>query len=64
MSEAVAHRCPGELREVHVRGPSAPSLPPFSGPPIVYQPGPHMLELVVENEGAALQVSDSLLLRR
>lgn len=64
MSEAVAHRRPGELREVHVRGPSAPSLPPFSGPPIVYQPGPHMLELVVDNEGAALRLSDGLAIRR
>jgi hypothetical protein len=33
MSGSVAHHRPGELREVRVRGPSAPSLPPFAGPP-------------------------------
>ena len=36
MSEPAAHRRPGELREVRVRGPSAPFLPPFAGPSIVY----------------------------
>jgi hypothetical protein len=48
MREAVAHRRPGELREVHIHGPSAPSLPAFSGPPIVYRRGQHLLELIVE----------------
>jgi hypothetical protein len=63
MSEAVAHRRPSELREVRVRGPSAPSLPPFAGPSIVYEPGPHALELVVGNENSALSVSDGLIIR-
>jgi hypothetical protein len=64
MSEAVAHRHPGELCQVHVRGPSAPSLPPFSGPPVVYQRGAHLLELVVDNEGVPLRLSDGLVIRR
>jgi Glyoxalase-like domain len=63
MSEAVAHRRPGELREVRVRGPSAPVFPPFAGPPIVYREGPHLLELVVGDEGSARPVSDALVIR-
>jgi Glyoxalase-like domain len=64
MSEAAAHRRPGELREVRVRGPSAPSLPPLAaGPPIVYERGSHLLELVVDSEGTARPVSDVLLIR-
>jgi Glyoxalase-like domain len=51
---------PGELREVHIHGPSAPSLAPFAGPPIVYHPGPHMLELVIGDEGRKRLVSDAL----
>jgi hypothetical protein len=62
-SEGVAHRRPGELREVRVRGPSAPSLPAFAGPPIVYLEGPHLLELVVDGEGSARPVSDTLVIR-
>ena len=56
----VAHRQPGELREVRVHGPSAPSLPPFAGPPIVYMPGPPALELVVGTQARARSVSDAL----
>jgi Glyoxalase-like domain len=63
MSEAVAQRRPGELREVRVRGPSAPSLPPFAGPPIVYVPGPHLLELVLGDERAARPITDGLVIR-
>ena len=62
-SEAVAHRCPGELREVRVGGPSAPVLPPYAGPAIVHAPGAHLLELVVRDEGSARPVSDGLLIR-
>jgi hypothetical protein len=54
MSEAVAHRPAGELREVRIRGPSRPFLPPFAGPPIVYLQGPHLLELVVDDKGSVL----------
>jgi Glyoxalase-like domain len=32
-------RRPGDLREIRVRGPSAPSVPSFSGPPIVHVRG-------------------------
>jgi len=56
----VAHRQPGELREVRVHGPSAPSLPPFAGPPIVYVPGRPALELVVGKQSRARSVSDAL----
>lgn len=63
MSEAVAHRRPGELREVRVHGPSAPSLPPFAGPPIVHVQGPHLLELVVGLGGSGRPVSDGLVIR-
>lgn len=62
-SEPAAHRCPGELREVRVRGPSAPFLPPFAGPSIVYLQGPHLLELVVSDRGSARPVSDRLIIR-
>jgi len=57
------HRRPGELREVRVRGPSAPSLPAFAGPAVVYVHGPHLLELVVDDEGSAWPVSDVLAIR-
>jgi hypothetical protein len=63
MSEAMAHRRPGELREVRLRGPSAPSLPPFAGPRIRYELGRHLLELVVGGENPALSVSDVLVVR-
>jgi hypothetical protein len=63
MSAEVAHRRPGALREVRVRGPSAPSLQPFEGPPIVYTEGPHLLELIVGDEGRALSVSEGLVIR-
>ena len=63
MFEAVAHRSPGELREVRLRGPSAPSLPPFAEPPIVYVQGPHLLEPLIRNEGSARPVSDGLVIR-
>jgi hypothetical protein len=59
----VAHRSPGELREVRVRGPSAPFLAEFTGPPIVYSEGPHSLELVVKEEGTARPVADGLVIR-
>jgi hypothetical protein len=60
---SVAHRRPGELREVRVRGPSAPFLPPFTGPSIVYLQGPHLLELVAGGEGPARPISDCLAIR-
>ena len=63
MSGTVAHRRPGELREVRLQGPSAPSLPPFEGPPIRCEPGPHLLQLVVGSERSALSVSDVLVVR-
>jgi hypothetical protein len=61
--EGVLHRRRGELRELRLRGPSAPPLPPFAGPPIRYEPGPPLLELVVGGEGHALTVSDLLVIR-
>ena len=63
ISEPARHRRPGELREVRVRGPSAPFLPPFTGPSIVYMQGPHLLELVVGHDGSARPVSDGLIIR-
>jgi hypothetical protein len=63
-SAGAAHHRPGELREVRVRAPSPPSLPPFEGPPISHAEGPHRLELVVGNTDATLAVSDGLFLRR
>lgn len=60
---ARVQRRPGELREVRVRGPSAPCLPVFAGPPVVYEQGPHLLELVVDDEGPASRVGDALLIR-
>lgn len=63
MSEPAALRRPGELREVRVRGPSAPFLPPFAGPSIVCEQGPHLLELVVGDDGSARPVSDALIIR-
>ena len=62
-SQAVAHRCRGELREVGVGGPSAPSVPPYAGPPIVYAQGSHRLELVVGDGGTVRPVSDGLAIR-
>ncbi len=60
MSVGVSHRQPGQLREIHVHGPSAPSLPSLAGPPIVYLRGPHQLELVIGDEGRTRPVSDLL----
>jgi Glyoxalase-like domain len=60
---AGGHRRPGELRELGVRGPSAPSLPQFAGPSIVYQPGSHRLELVVDGAGTARQIADHMVIR-
>lgn len=64
MSETLGHRHPGELREVRLRGPSAPALPCFAGPSIVYSQGAHQLELVVGDEGIARPVSDGVVIRR
>jgi hypothetical protein len=60
---AVAHRHPGELREIRVHGPSAPSLPPFAGPPIIHARGSHLLELIVADEGSIRPISDGLVMR-
>jgi hypothetical protein len=60
---AVAHRHPGELREIRIQGPSAPSLPPFAGPPIIHVEGSHLLELIVADEGSVRPVSDGLAMR-
>ena len=57
---AVASRQPGDLCEIRVHGPAAPSLPPFAGPPIAYVPGPHLLELVVGDEHRSQKVSNLL----
>jgi Glyoxalase-like domain len=59
ISGAVAPRQPGDLCEVRVHGPSAPSLPPFVGPPIAYVPGPHLLELVLGDQDRSQPVSDA-----
>jgi hypothetical protein len=63
VSEAVRHRCPGDLHEVRVRGPSAPSVPSFAGPPIIYERGPHALELVVVSKGSVQTLIDGLTIR-
>jgi hypothetical protein len=63
MSGTVARRPRGELREIRVRGPSRPSLPHFAGPPIVYLKGPHLLELVVDDERRVRPISDGLIIR-
>jgi Glyoxalase-like domain len=60
MSAGVSARQPGELREIRVQGPSAPSLPAFAGPPIAYRPGRHLIELVIGDEGSPRPVSDAL----
>ena len=60
VSDTAANRQPGELREVHVHGPARPSLPPFAGPPLVYRLGPHLLELVVGEDGRTRTVTDTL----
>jgi hypothetical protein len=60
----VAHRQPGELHELRLHGPSKPSLPAFAGPQIVYEPGPHLLELVIGAADCVVSVSDCLLIRR
>jgi Glyoxalase-like domain len=60
---AATHRRPGKLREIRLRGPSPPSLPPFAGPPIVYVQGPHLLELIVGDQDRGLPVSDGLVIR-
>jgi Glyoxalase-like domain len=53
----------GALLEVRLRGPSAPSLPPFAGPPIRCEAGRHRLELVVGSESRSVSVSDILVIR-
>jgi Glyoxalase-like domain len=58
-----AHRHAGDLSEVRVRGPSPPHLPPFSGPPIVYEGGSHLLELVVGGGEHARTIGDGLVIR-
>ena len=62
-SDALAHRRPGDLREVQIRGWSPPCLPAFAGPAIVYTEGAHLLELVVDDDGSAVHVSDVLVIR-
>ena len=57
---AVASRQPGDLCEIRVHGPAAPSLPPVAGPPIAYVPGPHLLELVVGDEHRSQKISNVL----
>jgi glyoxalase-like protein len=63
MIDTTTHRRPGELREVRMHGPSPPSLPPYTGPPIVHTPGPHRLELVLDVDGTTRPVSDCLAIR-
>jgi hypothetical protein len=48
MPEAVAHRRPGELREVHVRRTVRAIATPFSGPPLRLPARLALLELVVD----------------
>ncbi len=61
--EPIVHRRTGELREVRVQGPTAPSLPSFRATPIVCETGEHLLELVVGGAGARRPVSDGLVIR-
>ncbi len=51
------------LREVRLGGPSAPSVPKFDGPPIVHTAGPHSMELVLRDAGAAHAITDGLVIR-
>jgi hypothetical protein len=60
-AHVAAHARPGALRSVRVSGPSPPSLPRYAGPPVVYAPGRHRLELVV-GDGAAQRVTELLTL--
>ncbi|MBV9193631.1 MAG: VOC family protein [Solirubrobacterales bacterium] len=60
ISAALADRQPGELREIRVHGPSAPSLPPFAGPSVSHVFGPHLLKLVIGDEGRTRTVTDAL----
>lgn len=60
ISIAVGDGQPGELREIRIYGPSAPSLPAFAGPPVSHLPGPHLLELVVGDDGRVQTVNDAL----
>jgi hypothetical protein len=62
-SAAAAHRCRGDLREVRVGGPSAPSLPSFAGPTIRHLPGAHRLELIGDEDGAVRTIGDGLVIR-
>jgi hypothetical protein len=64
MPDAVAHRRPGELRQVRVHGPSPPAAPRAAGPAIVFEEGPHRLELVVGDGGSELALDDALVIRR
>jgi hypothetical protein len=62
-AEGAAHGDRRELRHVAIRGPEPPSLPAFAGPPIVHAPGPHRLELVIAETGAARVVSETVVIR-
>ena len=59
---AVAQRR-GELRELRVRGPSAPLIPLYEGAPIVCAQGSHRLEIVVGDEGSVRAIGDGLVIR-
>jgi len=61
--EAGARRQPGDLRELRVHGPVAPSLPEFVGPTIAHVQGAHLLELIVGDGRSARRISDLLVLR-
>ena len=54
----------GNLREIRLHGPSAPTLPQFAGPAISHTAGQHSLELVVRGDGSLLQVGPRLTIRR
>jgi len=62
-SGAVTRGRRGDLREIRVRGPSPPCLPPFAGPPVVCLEGSHLLELVVGDERRVRTISDGLAIR-
>jgi hypothetical protein len=49
----------GELLAVRHTGPAAPDLPPYEGPPVLSEPGPHGFSIQVDR-GRPVQVTDVL----
>ena len=63
-ADAVAPQPAGDLEEVRLHGPAGPVLPSYAGPPVIHEPGPHRMELVVNRDGFPLQISAELTIRR